>query len=297
MGTGSERDRMIDGTPLLDYMRAREAIRIAKEAGAPAPWTDDPILHEWSFCNVNREDDRVTRWIKTHWRDRLARDPMNVTSYMALARWINWVPTLERIDVRPYDRRLIKAALDEQAYCGQQVFTNAYIIYCEPGFRKIDYVLDRVDLLRVNMESFLNRAAQSDGFEKSNLALRELRGWGGFMSYEVTCDLRYTDVGKHWLDWDSFANNGPGANRGLQRLLGNAKYEQKLKEERALELMVELLVQARARLKWSWLNLRCIEHSLCEFDKYSRVVAGQGTPRKRYHHAHPLGQERQRALF
>ena len=28
--------------------------------------------------------------------------------------------------------------------------------------------------------------------------------------------------------------------------------------------------------------MRCIEHSLCEWDKYERVRLGQGTPRSKY---------------
>ena len=29
-------------------------------------------------------------------------------------------------------------------------------------------------------------------------------------------------------------------------------------------------------------DMRCIEHSLCEWDKYERVRLGQGTPRSKY---------------
>ena len=29
--------------------------------------------------------------------------------------------------------------------------------------------------------------------------------------------------------------------------------------------------------------MRCIEHSLCEWDKYERVRLGQGKPRSKYH--------------
>ena len=30
-------------------------------------------------------------------------------------------------------------------------------------------------------------------------------------------------------------------------------------------------------------DMRCIEHSLCEWDKYERVRLGQGKPRSKYH--------------
>ena len=47
--------------PLFQYMIERENIRRRKEAGEPGPWTDDPILREYSFTNVRRSDDRTTR--------------------------------------------------------------------------------------------------------------------------------------------------------------------------------------------------------------------------------------------
>ena len=33
----------------------------------PKPWSDDPIFQSTYFCNVRREDDKVTRWIRMNW--------------------------------------------------------------------------------------------------------------------------------------------------------------------------------------------------------------------------------------
>jgi hypothetical protein len=52
---------------LVAYIRAREAVRVAKESGAPQPWTDDAILRTYRFTNVMREDDRTTRWVRANW--------------------------------------------------------------------------------------------------------------------------------------------------------------------------------------------------------------------------------------
>ena len=54
------------------WLHERETIRIRKEErGDPPPWTDDPILQEFKFCQVFREHDRTTRWFRTHIRDPL----------------------------------------------------------------------------------------------------------------------------------------------------------------------------------------------------------------------------------
>ena len=43
----------------------REQIRLRKEVQKnPPPWTNDPILQQFKFCQVFREDDRTTRWFK-----------------------------------------------------------------------------------------------------------------------------------------------------------------------------------------------------------------------------------------
>src|SRR4051812_37928450 len=80
-------------TQLLYFIRAREEIRILRASGAHPPWTDDPILAEWSFCNVRREDDRVTRWVASSWREPHADDP-DLCVAMAIARYVNWPDTM-----------------------------------------------------------------------------------------------------------------------------------------------------------------------------------------------------------
>ena len=87
----------MDTTQLLYWIHEREAARLRRAAGKSPPWTDDPILQEWSFCNVRREDDRVTRWIATNWRGPKCDDP-DLWFAMVLARFVNLPETLAEID-------------------------------------------------------------------------------------------------------------------------------------------------------------------------------------------------------
>jgi hypothetical protein len=64
----------------MKFIVEREAVRAAREYGKPWPWTADPILQQYKFCNVQREDDRVTRWVATNWRKDYATDP-NTTRF------------------------------------------------------------------------------------------------------------------------------------------------------------------------------------------------------------------------
>ena len=40
----------------FDWCRERERIRVKRDAGEPAPWTEDPIFRQGRFLNVFRED-------------------------------------------------------------------------------------------------------------------------------------------------------------------------------------------------------------------------------------------------
>src|SRR5260370_14983276 len=83
----------LDIARLLAFIVEREAIRIKRERGEQKPWTDDQILRDWSFTNVHREDDRVTRWLAENWRAPHADDP-DLWFAMVVARFVNWPDTL-----------------------------------------------------------------------------------------------------------------------------------------------------------------------------------------------------------
>ena len=61
---------------LIDWCCERQSIFIKKESGAAKPWTADPILRDWRFTNVRREDDKTTRWIAKVIRETLQDKPL-----------------------------------------------------------------------------------------------------------------------------------------------------------------------------------------------------------------------------
>src|SRR5207247_6900297 len=73
--------------------REREAIRRRKAAGQPWPWTDDPILRDWFFCNVHREMDKTTVWFREHVRSTLSG--WRAVEATLCFRWFNLIETGE----------------------------------------------------------------------------------------------------------------------------------------------------------------------------------------------------------
>ena len=56
---------------LVYWITEREAVRKRRADGDPPPWSDDRIFQR-KFCNVERERDAVSVWIREHWRDPTA---------------------------------------------------------------------------------------------------------------------------------------------------------------------------------------------------------------------------------
>ena len=105
------------------------------------------------------------------------------------------------------------------------------------------------------------------------------------MSYEVVTDLNYTPVLDKAQDRFSWANAGPGAKRGLNRI-HDRTLTKSMPQTQANKEMQELLAQApnyiQSHVPLDAVDMRTIEHSLCEWDKYERVRLGQGKPRSKY---------------
>jgi len=86
-------------TAFFDFCREREKIRLSRESGAPAPWTDDPIFQKGRFLNVFREDDRGSKAI-LHFAKNLEQDLPTLIHALFFARWCNKQETLEKLSIK-----------------------------------------------------------------------------------------------------------------------------------------------------------------------------------------------------
>jgi hypothetical protein len=138
--------------------------------------------------------------------------------------------------------------------------------------------------------------------------LRQFPYLGSFHSYEIACDLRYTALLENAPDRCTWGNPGPGARRGLNRVHGRPLKEAQTTSKciaemrellemsrdpnywpqldkskkyfmlRSIDMSKELPQKPRGRVdggEWPAWELREVEHTLCEFDKYSRVKLGE----------------------
>jgi alpha-glutamyl/putrescinyl thymine pyrophosphorylase clade 1 len=110
---------------LLYFIAERLAVQEKKDAGAPRPWTNDPILDEGKFCHIERERDRTTVWIRKNWREPHADDP-DLWFAMCVARRINHWPTLAKIGFPvPFDVERFLAIMRAREARGEACFNSS----------------------------------------------------------------------------------------------------------------------------------------------------------------------------
>lgn len=315
------------------FMTERQNIYLKRKAGHEGPWTNDPILQKGRFCNIFRENDKVTIWVRENIRERFKDHPY-LWFMLCIARYINWPPTLQFLIetaekqkiacwpshpnfdcgvnfIQDGDKTLKSSltwALSKLASTGAKVYTGAYMIRAESNSNAEWYswskhayiceiVLGRLWEDREQWTAMLED--QVDGgmsLEDCWALFQNPRyiGWGPFMAYEVVTDLRHTRYLENAPDIYTWANAGPGAIRGLNRLYGrdlNAKPKPEQTNLEMMDLMANLNVYNDSEFvsvfgAWKYIphrfEMRDIEHTLCEFDKYERVRLGEGKMRSKF---------------
>jgi 5-hmdU DNA kinase, helical domain len=279
---------------MLHWVREREAVRLRREAGAELPATDDPIIAKYRFCNVRREDDRVTVWIRKHIREPFADDP-NLWFMLAIARWINWPETLDELmkagyGAWPDDTRFsverLAEVLHRREARGDKVFTGVYTINAPStkGASKIDHVA-RVVLgepwkVRAKFAAYLDGGDHTPSLRYAHAALTKFKGWGAFMAYQVVVDWRFTRLLRDALDIATWAAAGPGTIRGLNRIAGRPT-AYPLQQWQAL-IEMRLLYETIQADTGVAMDFSDVPNVMCETDKYLRVLNGEGAPRTLY---------------
>ena len=269
----------------LDFVLEREAIRIRKESGIPSPWTHDPILATGYFCNVRRNDDKVTRWLRDNWFEP-NKDDEDIFFAASVARNINLPATMAEIGYPvPWDPDKFFTVMTERSARGEKSYSGAYMIRAglTEGDIKARYQRDSMfNPLWERRE--LIRPRWGDSLAEFHERLRGEMNFGDFMSGQVIADIKPYGVLADAPDWFTWAPRGPGSMRGLNILNNrdlNAKWTQKnfLEEVNALQELIN------RKLKLSPpLDAHDVQNCLCEASKYFKAKYFGVPVRRKYRH-------------
>lgn len=278
---------------LAGWILERENVRVAKEAGAPKPWSNDSVFQRTYFCNVRREDDRVTRWIRENW----SPEKIGWHEYeyaMCLARFINRTSTLERLTFSYGGVALPNTTASILHNIEGPVWGNAYV-FTTSGRKmdKIDYLCQEVLPAVYNALGHRRWVGYYMGppatLGQRHGQLMQLPGLASFMAAQVVADLKNTPGHPLYIapDWNSWSAPGPGSLRGLGWIFGekvNASSYLTLiavvaEELQALHSSAAALLATPDRIG---INMQDLQNCLCEFDKYCRVKNGTGRSKRSY---------------
>lgn len=269
---------------LIAFIQERQAIFDRRAAGKPKPWTKDEILQSYRFCNVRRENDTETIWIRKNWREPRAK-ARHLWFAMVVARLVNWHESLEKIKVpaERWDPKDFTCVVNARIKSGAKAFTGAYMIHAGPvpGGTKADYLAYEV-LSPMWSKRDYYEPRETDTLQSFHKRLMEAKDMGSFMAGQVVADVKNTkgQLLADATDWWSWAASGPGSRRGLNRVMGEDPTA-KFTEEGWLAGIQDLHARIMTPLSME-LCMQDLQNCLCEFDKYERVRRGEGKPRSSY---------------
>lgn len=266
----------------MSFVTERHWIYLRRAAGEAPPFTNDPILQKFRFCNIYRELDTVTAWLRESWREPHADDP-DLWFAFVVARHMNNIPFLSGMDgpPLPWNPARFKRYADRRQRRGEQIFSAAYMIGTRHTGSKADYLADMVFTPLWEQRERI-RPLPGDTLNGFHMLLGQFYGLASFMSAQVIADVKYVGALAEAKDWHTFAASGPGSRRGLNRLLSRHKDAPMNEDEFRLRLadLREAVLPRFRDLGWEEPHAQDIQNMLCETDKYLRAKTGEGRPKQ-----------------
>lgn len=268
----------------VKFIQIRERYRTWREGGSINRKDRDYIIEKYRFCNVRRNDDRVTRWVHVNWLDRW-RNHNELWFAMVVARLFNFPHALDDISdcVLPFNPTKMKRRLHARRDAGLKNFNAAYIVSTNGrAMDKVDYIVDCVlTPMWEGRKKMSLLVGQVDFLDDVHQALMQFQGMASFMAAQVVADVKYASPDQ-WKDFHTFAASGPGSRRGLNRILGQ-RVDAPWTEENFRAVLQDLRTATNLRLSdMEAITAQDIQNCLCEYDKYERARLEEGTPKQLY---------------
>jgi hypothetical protein len=265
------------------FASERQQIFYKRLAGDPGPWTDDPILQKYKFCNVFRATDRVSQYmirdVCYHTESCTDADRLfQIVAFRLFSKIETWDSVRDFLGHNPTINDLIDGsftkALEHANSTNDGLYTNAFILCATNTYGQPRKYLTHVELLR---DMFVNHNLGDQLLAAKSLKeiydlLHAFPLMGDFMSYQIAIDLNYSALIN--FSENSFTQPGPGAIRGIKKVF---KSLGDYTPAEAILWMVERQDDEFARLNLPPANLfgrklQAIDcqNLFCETDKYCR---------------------------
>ena len=215
-----------------EFIAERHNIYIRRASGSPKPWTTDPIMRAYRFCNIYRELDKVTVWIMDNWI-RPYEDTDTLAVRALVGRLINHPDTLQKmLDngcdlVSRYNAKKCWSLFSNIKEKKEKLVTGAYIVNTifPKGSEKIDG--SKADFISNYFipglwenRKLLQEAMKSGSFQECLSSMMSMNGVGAFIGNQAVVDLSYTKWLNKAKDLNTTWSPGPGTCKGIRWITG-----------------------------------------------------------------------------
>ena len=262
------------------WIRNREEARRNKEAGLPHPWTADPIINQFHFCNVRREDDRVTKELRALAKEYFITpsEERSLPEFYTMARMFNHAPSVKYLMENGwYDAH--EYFMCEMA-SGRRVYHTAYVVSTAGA------AVSKSRYIQSVVQAVANTTVPASTLRAAHRALMGIHGLGSFLAGQVVADLkndRYLADAEDWWTWSCI---GPGSKKGLDIVFDVDKYGVPTGASNYEERMMILNSRLSPDIAAMRLHMQDLQNCLCEFSKYDNYINGSGGRRRIYHVEH-----------
>jgi hypothetical protein len=285
----------------------------------PRPWTENQILNDYKFTNVYRELDRNSQYLIKN-IIMVESNPIELLWKMMFYRYFNCPETFEFLKTKKpdwgngipsrsqYDASEFLEFITEFRDAGNNPFTQAYLINsmaCPGQKRDWCYTQKVIPSLLSNVLRLFTILKSAKTPEEIIQYLKRLPAIADFIAHEFYQDFTYVDKYSPFglslmkFDQNDFTNVGPGCNLGIRLVMPNRETpDQKLQAIYDLrDISHDMLAQYgefkyiewnKKKLRYNvtpgkgQLSLHQIEMQLCEFQKYWKMMIGEGKQRSKF---------------
>lgn len=208
------------------FASERHAAFERRVSGEGPPWTEDPILQEFKFCNVYRAADRVSQYmirdVCYHGEPATVEDRLfqivafrtfsRIETWTAVREFLGHYPTLDDLNDGGFTK-----SLDHAKQCNRTLYTGAFILCAINAYGQTFKHLNHVELFRHMFlhDALGDRLLAADSLRAVYELLHTYPLMGDFMSYQITIDLNYSGLLN--FSENDFTKPGPGALRGIRK--------------------------------------------------------------------------------
>ena len=252
----------------FQFCKDREEIRLKRESGIPAPWSDDEIFQKGRFLNVFREDDRGSKAI-INFSKNLNGDLIKLVQTVFFARWCNRQETLDQLEpeILSQPEKLSKCLSHFKPWCNKTAYPVEIIQWKGKHYSRL-YSATHIFEKAKHMLSEIIKDSQGSVIKATNDINEIFKMNNDFPIFMAVMDIAWfrPDI----INPDSYVPVGIGAIAYLKRLQTYLKLKNPVE---VFDEMIKLQKEVWPEAKREFHPID-IEYISCECRKYYSYVNG-----------------------